>query len=941
MKKKFQLACACGALIASLTAAVTLAACGDDGELKILTPSDGADNVSTCPEITWAAEENATLYHVEIASDGDYENVVREGKTAELSYTVGNALAHATQYYLRVTALKEESDKTIALSGAEISFKTTAAHDTTAPDYAAARTLYDFESFANGAALREEFSAHPDGNEVGVNLVNEGVNGSKAMEIDYTAGGRGWAGVLCKLPAEKKVWSGAKGIRMYVKGDGRGMNIEVRVGKRGYQSWAATFSVNNSQGAYVSIPFSAFDDIGGGDGIWDLAGITRFWLFFTGGSNSRVVIDNITIGSDENYTTDNRSEIETSYAAPAGVYDNFDGYADDDEMEENWTFEGMGSYTLTGSPFSAGNALELSPQSAWATARLSLPNYDFTQIESIRFKASAGNYVIQLETSSGGVFEKENIIVAVSGDEAGVNITDLVPRAGTEGGVRLISQLVIGVKNKNSMSVYVDDVTFSDEPFNGKDYTPEIGVADAFEYEDDDAMERVWSFESMGNYTLTESPFSAGNALELTPNSGWATARRNYPNVSFRGVTSIYLKASAGTYAIQLETKEGGVLEKDNLIVAGDGDLLGVNLSDLVLRAGTQGSLASIRCLVIGFIDANGKTCVLDDLTFSDEEFVPEDSTPTAGLIEDFETLTAENVSSFATVNGATLSLETDAPLSGTKSAKFTANGSFDFEVNNAYLAKYDFTKTIGFELAIKARSNAGNPAIIIQIGSYMNVYTITRPVYGSASNNIEKIVVPYDAMSLAEGSAGALNKANINYLRVFVTQYDSNFTLLVDDVKFFTADNYTPETVTIDDFSSYADDAAVSAAWHPNGCSVALDDGAMKVTTASGWNGLQYNFAAAGALGSDDDFQNCYAISFDVTASVNLDLTVKLQRWSNAKEAAVSVNGGETTHVVIYLNKLTGENDWSDMIFNYLTIGWTYYGVADVTFDNVAFLRG
>ena len=42
-----------------------------------------------------------------------------------------------------------------------------------------------------------------------------------------------------------------------------------------------------------------------------------------------------------------------------------------------------------------------------------------------------------------------------------------------------------------------------------------------------------------------------------------------------------------------------------------------------------------------------------------------------------------------------------------------------------------------------------------------------------------------------------------------------------------------------------------------------------------------------------------------------------------------------------MYFNQLSGENEWSDMIFNYLTIGLTYYGVTDITFDNVVFLRG
>ena len=77
------------------------------------------------------------------------------------------------------------------------------------------------------------------------------------------------------------------------------------------------------------------------------------------------------------------------------------------------------------------------------------------------------------------------------------------------------------------------------------------------------------------------------------------------------------------------------------------------------------------------------------------------------------------------------------------------------------------------------------------------------------------------------------------------------------------------------------------------------------------------------------------------MTAGVDVNLILKFQRWANAKETTVAVKGGQTTHVVIYFNELTGENDWSDMIFNSLTLGCTYYGVTDITIDNIAFLRG
>ena len=334
----------------------------------------------------------------------------------------------------------------------------------------------------------------------------------------------------------------------------------------------------------------------------------------------------------------------------------------------------------------------------------------------------------------------------------------------------------------------------------------------------------------------------------------------------------------------------------------------------------------------------HGIPVIIDDLTFSDETFTPKDYT--AGLIENFEEMTNETAGKFWKPN-ALANVSIDEEANGNKRLKIenTAKGQQTITLDASYFSKYDYTKTIGFRFKFSTANNV--PEMTIQFGSYLNVYTISRQIYGAA-NNVKEIVVMYDAMKLADGSSGALDKAKVNYMVIYISQWlDSGFAAYIDDFEFLTAETYTPEKVMVDDFESYADDAALQAAWHAN--NVVLDNGAMKVTTASGWNGLQYNFTAAGGIGSEDDFQNCYAISFDVTASVDLNLIVKLQRWGNAKETMVSVKGGETTHVVVYFNQLTlsGADDWSDMIFNYLTFGLTYYGVTDITFDNVAFLRG
>ena len=161
-----------------------------EGSFDILSPTANATSVSTTPAIEWSAEPNATSYHVEIATDETYTNVVRETTTMALSWTVSNALEHSQLYRLRITALKE--DGTIALARKSTSFTTAAEHETETPDYTQSRTIYNFEEYTDTAALNERFVAHVNGDPIDITLSeNGGVNGSKAMKIDYNAGSNG------------------------------------------------------------------------------------------------------------------------------------------------------------------------------------------------------------------------------------------------------------------------------------------------------------------------------------------------------------------------------------------------------------------------------------------------------------------------------------------------------------------------------------------------------------------------------------------------------------------------------------------------------------------------------------------------------------------------------------------------------------------------------
>ena len=75
------------------------------------------------------------------------------------------------------------------------------------------------------------------------------------------------------------------------------------------------------------------------------------------------------------------------------------------------------------------------------------------------------------------------------------------------------------------------------------------------------------------------------------------------------------------------------------------------------------------------------------------------------------------------------------------------------------------------------------------------------------------------------------------------------------------------------------------------------------------------------------------------LNAGAAAKLTVKLTRWDNSKEVTLDVATGENA-VTVYFCDMEG-NAWSDMIFNSLTLGITYYGEAVFEFDDVEFLRG
>lgn len=404
------------ALLAFLLASVMLlSACGGTrtpkvevetlgvplGQFEITAPALNSTEEDVNPRICWTEEPNAEKYLVQLSETADFSSVAAEESTARTSVALGTTLRYSTRYYVRVFAMKAQDGKDVALSYTSTAFTTQADHETPVPDNTATRVIHDFEEFEDDDALQSFFTTHTGGDPLEPTLAEDaGADGSKAMKLTYTPEGRGWSAVQSINPADKKNWSGATGIRLWVSGTTG--TLKVSIGKRGYQRWTAGFSLEAGEAGYVSIPFSAFEDAGGGDGVWDLTGIVRLWFYFNANTAAEVLIDNITIGSDSLHSEDTREQFEQGtapdYSTPKTLYD-FENYADNAELQaEFYANSGGDPLTITlaeGQGANGSKAMQVAygeKKTGWCAlqARLTGIERNWTGAEGIRFWIDGG-----------------------------------------------------------------------------------------------------------------------------------------------------------------------------------------------------------------------------------------------------------------------------------------------------------------------------------------------------------------------------------------------------------------------------------------------------------------------------------------------------------------------------------------------------------------------
>ena len=295
----------CVAIVIALTMILLLSGCEEEPLFRLLSPTVGQSDVSLNPNISWTAADGVEKYVVKISKDEGFISVVHQQIVVGTSYYCAEALEPQTKYYLRVYTLS--SDGKSLGERVDGSFTTESNQHTV--DYSVTRILYDFDSIYT-EELMGLFSYDTSGDALYVSVA-EGVaaESTNGMKLTYGRKNEGWSSVQCTNSSEKMIWTGTKGIRFWVGGDCSDVKITVFVGNDHYQGWEATLNYNGKEG-YVSIPWTAFEDMGDGDGVWELTQMTKLGFRFLGEPGDEIIIDDITIGSDSPHSDDTRYLLE-------------------------------------------------------------------------------------------------------------------------------------------------------------------------------------------------------------------------------------------------------------------------------------------------------------------------------------------------------------------------------------------------------------------------------------------------------------------------------------------------------------------------------------------------------------------------------------------------------------------------------------------------------
>ena len=833
------------------------------GQFEITAPALDSTDEDVNPRISWTQEPNAEEYLVQLSESADFSAVAAEERTERTHTAIGTTLKYSTKYYVRIFAMKEQDGKDIALSYASTAFTTQADHETPVPDNTVTRVIHDFEDFEDDDELQSFFTTHTGGDSLVPTLAEgEGADGSTAMKLTYTPEGRGWSAVQSINPADKKNWSGATGIRLWVSGT-KG-TLKVSIGKRGYQRWTAGFSLDAGEAGYVSIPFSAFEDSGGGDGVWDMTGIVRLWFYFNASSAAEVLIDNVTIGSDALHSQDTREQFEQGtvpdYSTPKTLYD-FETFADDTALQGEFYANAGGdplNVTLAkgqGANGTAAMKVEYGAKSkGWCAlqSRLTDIESNWTGAEGIRFWISGGGNGAQLtlQVGQGTAIDlrAQLTLNATEGMYVSIPFSAFTVNAGS---LNLSNVNVLWIRiAPSSVSTgdyfLIDDISIG----TGTDYntdtraaveTVPVVPADEGVYEDFESYSDIADMGDkfgLGNMQsssiVTSGAYGGSKMLSVVPNGASVSLRINLTaKTDFTDIASFRFKATPGSYAVQFISGTN-VMSKAVTVVL-DGESVGVNLNELALRdpSSMQMALDEVDYIQIVINGKNGQTVYFDDIEFSADTYTaPTSEYGKPRTLYDFETFTDDAAlqSEFYANTGGnpiTVTLAEGQGAGGTAAMKVElGENTKGWAALQARLSggKNVWTGAEGIRFWINGGGNG--VSVTLRIGDNTNDLRAQFTLNASEGMYVS---IPFSAFTVNAGNLPSdLSNISVLWLYVSGTQGSS---FLIDDISIGTGTDYNTDTrdaVTnppkegaegiFEDFDSYSDVSEVSGKWTTTG---------------------------------------------------------------------------------------------------------------------------
>ena len=100
--------------VKNVSATVTIEVEGPAAQANLAQPANGATSVSINPTLIWGAVPGATSYKFELATDGNFNNIVHEVTQSQITVTLPTALQYLTSYFWRVTAFNDCGGSTTA-----------------------------------------------------------------------------------------------------------------------------------------------------------------------------------------------------------------------------------------------------------------------------------------------------------------------------------------------------------------------------------------------------------------------------------------------------------------------------------------------------------------------------------------------------------------------------------------------------------------------------------------------------------------------------------------------------------------------------------------------------------------------------------------------------------------------------------------------------------